>query len=190
MTWRGTIGLGLVLGALAAALWWSAPSGPTAPAPSGPPLLSPHHEVSAVEIHAAGVGRRFELVDDGWSDRDGAAAPEGLTALLGALRTLSPVMVVDEDPDAPGEFGLGSDAVRLVAIAGDATVLDLDVGARNPAWTSVYVRRHGARAIEMVGALLLWELAKVLDPSATGKSLTKRRETREPSSSRPAKEAP
>jgi hypothetical protein len=188
VTWRSTAALGLVLAALGAALWWS--ERPPAPSPGAVPLLDPTRALTAVEIRAAGTTRRFEHAGGRWSTAAGDPAPDGLAALVEALRMLPPVLVVDDAPAEPAEFGFGPDAVRLVAWSDATPALDLEVGARNPAWTGVYVRRHGERPIVMMGALLWWELAKVRGRSTTRTTLTKRHETREPSRRRPAKEVP
>lgn len=179
MSWRSTAALGLVLAALAAALWWS--ERPPAPSPGAAPLLDPTRALTAVEIDAAGTTHRFERADGGWRTAGGDPAPDGLAALVEALRTLPPVLVVDDAPDEPAEFGFGPDAVRLVVWSDDARALDLEVGTRNPAWTGVYVRRHGEQSIVMMGALLWWELAKVRGRTTTHTTLTKRHEKREPS---------
>lgn len=181
MTWRGTIALAVVLAAFAAAVRWSERRALESAAPAAAPLLPRSETLTAIEIHVAGARHRYEHAGGRWRTASGAPAPEGIPALVDALRTLSPLMVVDDAPDEPGEFGLGPDAVRLVAWSGETRLMDLDVGARNPAWTGIYVRRHGARPVEMVGALLKWELAKVLGPIEPANALTKRRQTGEPS---------
>jgi hypothetical protein len=40
-------------------------------------------------------------------------------------------------------------------------VLQLEIGSRNPAWTGVYAAAHRCREIELVGALLHWEVEKL-----------------------------
>lgn len=181
MTWRGTIGLAAVLAALAAALWWAERPAPDRTPGAPAALLASSAEITALEIRVAGATHRWDVARGRWRTASGDVAPAGVETLVEALQTISPLMVVDAAPTAPAEFGFGPDAVRLVVWAGETPLLDLDVGARNPAWTGVYVRRHGARAIEMVGALLAWELAKVLGPVAPASALTKRHETGEPS---------
>jgi len=190
VTTRGTVTLVAVFTALLATLWWSGRPADESTIPSDPPLLAPTGPPTAVEIRLPDVTHRFENVGERWRTADGGADPDAVPALLDALTTLTPLLVVDVAPDDPERFGLGPDAVRLLAWSGRSVVLDLDVGTRNPAWTGVYVRRHGTRPIVMTGALLTWEIAKVLTPIAGGNTLTKRHESREPSGSRPAKEAP
>lgn len=181
MTWRGTIGLAAILAALAAALWWAEQPASDGRAAVGTALLAPESTVTALELHVAGATHGFEFAGRSWRTAQGDGAPARVEPLLDALRMLSPLLVVDAAPESPAEFGLGPDALRLVVWSGDIRLLDLDVGTRNPAWTGIYVRRHDARRVELVGALLAWELAKVLEPIAPANALTKRHETGEPS---------
>lgn len=190
MTWRGTVGLVMATAVLAAVAWWSRHPAPEHRPRTEPPLLDPADAPTALDVHVAGDVHRTERAPTGWHTTSDAIRPERIPGLLDALRTLSPLMTVDENPTTPGEFGLDRNAVRLVAWDGGTRLLDLDVGGRNPAWTGVYVRRHGARRVEMVGALLLWEMTKVLPSTATKSTLTKRQKTGEPSGAPPAKEAP
>jgi len=190
MTWRSTTALITVLAALVLVLWWNDRPPGIRPAPSAAPLLAPGDVPTIVEIQTADVTHRFERADGRWRTANAGGDPDAVPALLDALRTLAPLLVVDAAPATPADFGLGPDAVRLVASSEQAVMLDLDVGTRNPARTGVYVRHHGTAPIAMTGALLAWELGKVMAPIATGNALTKRHETREPSGSRPAKEAP
>jgi hypothetical protein len=190
VTARGTVALVAVFTALLATLWWSEHPADETTVPREAPLLAPTGPPTAVEIRLPDATHRFENVGQRWRAAGAGADPDAVPALLDALTTLTPLLIVDAAPDDPERFGLGPDAVRLLAWSGQSVVLDLDVGARNPAWTGVYVRRHGTRPIVMTGALLTWEIAKVLTPIAGGNTLTKRRESREPSRSRPAKEAP
>jgi len=190
VTWRSTTVLVAVLAALVLALRLDGrPPGRPA-VPTHAPLLSAEDVPTTLEIRTAGATHRFERSDGRWRTTSAVADADAVPALLEALRTLAPLLVVDAAPEAPADFGLGSDAVRLVASSPRSVVLDLDVGARNPSRTGVYVRRHGTAPIEMTGSLLAWELGKVLSPIATGNALTRRHETREPSGSPPAKEAP
>jgi hypothetical protein len=181
VTSRGTMGLVAVLAALVLALWALAPPADAPKTPHGAPLLAPDAWPSVVEIHTPGADHRFERQGGRWRTASTGPDPGAIAALLDTLRTLRPLLVVDAAPAKPARFGFGPDAVRLVARSGASVDLDLDVGARNPAWTGVYVRRHGTQPIVMTGALLTWELEKVLTPIATENTLTRRHETREPS---------
>jgi len=175
-----------VAATLLAALWiGSRPDAP--PVTNMPPLLARTAVVASVELHQESGTRRFQadgggrLLDDRGMDASGVVA---------ALRTLAPLMTVAKAPGDPTEFGFDRDALRLVVRGDQSLLLDLEIGARNPAWTGLYVRRNGARDVELVGALLHWEIAKLDRGTTTENALTKRHETREPSPPRPAKEAP
>jgi hypothetical protein len=183
---RGTGGMLAVAAALLAALWiGNRPEEP--PIADAPPLLARTAVVARVEIRRESGTRRFRadgrgrLLDDRGMDAGGVVA---------ALRTLAPLMTVAKAPGDPSEFGFDRDALRLVVRGDQSLLLDLEIGARNPAWTGLYVRRHGTRDVELVGALLHWELAKLDRGTTTENALTRRHETREPSPPRPAKEAP
>lgn len=186
MSLRGTAVLLLIAAALLAVLWID--RRPTEPSwQSAPSLLPPETAVTSIELRRSGDTRLFRsqpagrLTDDRGTDA---------SSVVEALRALAPLMVVAKAPPDPREFGLGRDALRLLVRGENTTLLDLEIGARNPARTGLYVRRHGAVDIELVGALLQWELAKLDPETTTGNALTRRDETREPSPPRPAKEAP
>ncbi len=166
MTLRGTAVLALVLAILVTYLALSAPAThtPEVAVASGPPLLAvPTSDVTALELtHAAG---RLSLVrtPNGWREGADRTLPSGIvTDLLDALATLRPITMVDDAPGAIADYGLGDDATRLHLVAGtDRPVLDLEIGARNPAWTGLYARRDGNPGVFLVGALLQWEIDKL-----------------------------
>jgi len=151
MTVRGTLGLAALLALLLGYLLATHP--PPLPPDSG--LLAPSlAAATTVEIvdhgHTIVVGARDGGFDDATAD------------LLLALQDLRVLAVIAERSDDPTTYGFGSDAARLRVLANDASLLALDVGAANPAGTGVYVRRTGDPAILLVGALLRWELDKVV----------------------------
>jgi hypothetical protein len=154
VSWRGTTALFVLLGLLGAAIWWIDHGARRPAEATEAPLLTAPDALTALEVHAADRIHRFERHDGTWP---------GVAALLDALTTLAPIMIVSDAPSDPMEFGLGPDAVRIVAWHDATPVLDLHVGARNPAWTAVYVRRVDTSRVELVGALLHWELSKLLD---------------------------
>jgi hypothetical protein len=162
MTIRGTLGLLALLGVL---LFYMAvidrPSVPTASL--APPLLTvPATEVTEVAVTWSDA--RVTAHRDGtrWRDPSGGAIPDGMIDdILQALRTVRPSSTLSADGADASAYGFGRPAISLrVAIAG-APPLQLDVGERNPAWTSIYVRRSGAPEVLVVGALLHWELEKL-----------------------------
>lgn len=168
MTARGTLVLVGVLMGLAVYLWLAevgrrTPLRPPAPVEEAPLLAVPPAAVVRVEVEDGGVRLVAIRRDSGWSDAEGRPWRGDVVAdLLESLGTIRPVMTVDPDPADPADYGFGPDAVRIRLLAADGrSLLALDVGERNPAWTGLYARRTGSREVLLVGALLHWELEKL-----------------------------
>jgi len=162
-TARGTAALLAVLAALGAYL--ALAERPRPPAPHGPPALLgvPATAVARVDVDGKDGPLAALRGPDGWKGPDGHPWPgDAVDDLLETLASLPPLMVVDPDPHAPGDYGLGDGAARVEMHAADGRrLLGLEVGERNPAWTGVYVRRAGEPEVMLVGAVLAWELEKV-----------------------------
>ncbi|MFN8545385.1 MAG: DUF4340 domain-containing protein [Candidatus Binatia bacterium] len=164
---RGTLRLIAVLGACVAYLFFTRGGVRVAPLPPPddiPPLLSrAPGDIARIEV--GGPGRSLAVVRTagGWTDPNAVPWPsEAPGTLLEALRSLRPLFVVDPQPQRPEDFGLGPQADRLRLLTPDGSaVLDLEIGARNPSWTGVYVRAAGRSEVLLVGSVLRWELAKL-----------------------------
>jgi len=163
VTLRGTL---LLIGLLTALVAFQAftrrPAGGGVAMAPGALLSVPPRSVTRVEIEE----RDWQLVairsHDGWRDTGGRALPsETVDDLLETLAGLRPVLVVEHEPERPGDYGLGPHAMTLRVVDGEGTQLALEVGERNPAWTGLYVREVGRPAVLLVGALLRWEIDKL-----------------------------
>jgi hypothetical protein len=137
---------------------------PPPAAPEAAPLLTvPPAAVARVELEDG--GRRLTAVrgEGGWADANGRTWRAGAVSdLVDALGTLRPLMVVDPDPQAPADYGLGPDTPRLRVLGLDGRpVLSLELGEPNPAGTAVYARVAGRPEVVLIGGLLRWELAKL-----------------------------
>jgi hypothetical protein len=159
MTVRATLGL-LALFAVLAAYLILVPA--PAPRPLAAPLLTVRGErVSSFEIVWPDRRLNATRVRDRWQMDGGTTLPPGLVEdLLATLSTLRPIETLPAG-DGPADFGLAPPAASLLLSADGTTVLRLEIGARNPAWTGVYVQRAGDANVQLVGALLHWELEKL-----------------------------
>jgi len=158
VTGRGTIGLAITFAVLATYLALTRPpAAPPEEALAATLLSTPIDSISRVDIGSdlTAVRRGSE-----WS------VPQ-VEDLLAALATLRPVGIVDEAPSDPSAYGLGADAPRLRVLSGTRTVLDLELGAPNPAGTGLYVRHAGQTPVLLVGSLLRWEVEKVRRVAST-----------------------
>ena len=171
-TWRGTIGLLGVLTALVGYLGLiEIPAHrDRTPLPSAPALLTAGSEQPLrIELSEPGLG--WEARRDGteWKDTQGRAAPTPVVEdLIATLTALRPLMVVDAHPADLSAYGLGPDATRLRVFGSDGrTLLTLELGERNPAWTANYACVGGSTEVVLVGGVLRWELRK-LRAIATG----------------------
>jgi hypothetical protein len=151
VTVRGTVGLAVVLAVLIAYLRLTAPA--AGPAADSATRLTPPLD-AATRIVLDGGGRKIEITRDGgrWS------APEA-PDFLAALASLQ-VLAVIEDAE-PESYGFAPDATQLRVDDGASALVEIEIGATNPAETGVYVRRVGQRPVLLVGALLRWELEKL-----------------------------
>ena len=166
MTVRGTLTLLGLFAVLATYLLLVPP--PPAPHPSpGTPLLSvPADRVTSLAIVWADRRLRATRVGDGWRSDAGASFPADMIEdLLATLSTLRPTETL-ADGESAADYGLAPPGASLVISEGDTRLLQLDVGGRNPAWTGVYVRRTGGAGVELVGALLDWELGKLRETAS------------------------
>lgn len=160
MTLRGTLAL---LGVLALLVVYLTAIDRPERAPVEEPLLTVT-PARATEVDIAWPdGRLLTARRDGeWRDANQRPLPAGLIDdLLVALRTMRALETLSPDGAQPTEYGFGAAATSLAVAAEKQPVLRLEVGARNPAWTGVYVRRRGSSEVLLVGALLHWELEKL-----------------------------
>jgi hypothetical protein len=164
MSWRRTGLFALSVLLLGLYAWWSSPPDPALRrSAAGHPLLASDREATRALLVAATTTLRLERDANGWhTDAPGEVARLDVESLLTALRTVGPLMAVGRAPDDLRHFGLDPPAMRLEVWAGEERLLGLDIGHRNPAWTGLYVRRGDRTEIELVGAVLYWEIAKLL----------------------------
>jgi hypothetical protein len=162
VTPRGTLAL---VGALVLlAVYVSVIDRPATPSTSLPPplLAIPAADVTRLEVvwpqGTVNAGRDA----GGWRAERGAALPADVVGdVLAALGTVRPVSRLRLTAGDAGDYGFGPEQATVRAYAGGQRVLDLEVGARNPAWTGLYVRHRGADEVLVVGSLLYWELEKL-----------------------------
>jgi len=129
-----------------------------------PALLTvPPDAVARIDLEEGGRVLTALRTADRWTD--GAGRPwrdDTIADLVGTLGSLRPVMIVDEAPHEPAEYGLGPGASRLaVATASGRPALVLELGDRNPASTGIYARRDGRPEVMLLGGILTWELDKL-----------------------------
>jgi hypothetical protein len=173
---RGTAVLLGVLAALAGYLWLVELPTHRVERPSeeaaGAPLLSARDEVGRVELEAAGERLAAVRVGGRWTDPHGRPwRGDAVGALVASLAVLRPIMVIDPAPREPAEYGLGPDAARLELRAADGrSLLRLEIGERNPAWTGLYARLGDRPEVVLVGAQLRWEIEKVREAAPRGES--------------------
>lgn len=161
MTVRGTLALLAVLAVLGLVVLVDRPTVPTAVVL--PPLLEvPASRVTRLDVRWPDVSLAAERHDGTWRDATGRVLPsDTLEAFLGTLAELRPLDMLSRDDAEHAAFGFGEPVTSIVASTGGTPVLRLDVGARNPSWTGVYVRATDASEVVLVGSLLHWELEKL-----------------------------
>ena len=167
MTVRGTAAL-LALAAALLGIMLADPSpvvpGRALPTPDGPLLLdAPIASVARIEWTREAERLTLVRTPDGWHDAAGQRWPGDVADVaLDALASLRPHTVVRDEPIDFAEYGLAPAREQLRVFDGTGrTLLAMDVGNRNPAWTGSYARRAGHDEVLLVGSLLHWELEKL-----------------------------
>jgi len=162
MTVRGTLALvvvAVVLGAWALLERLHPPGPPVVPTLLGaPPASASRIEVSEPDATLVAIRR-----DGGWVDAAGRAWPPRVDDdFLDALSHITALRDVDAAPAGTNDYGFAGRRLRVLGADG-ATLLDVELGDRNPALTGVYVRRADRPEVLLVGALVVWELKKLHD---------------------------
>lgn len=166
VTLRGTLLLGTVLIALAGYLWLgdNRPGTARPVSAEAPALLAvPPTQVARLEFQTDDRTLSAVRAANGWIDAGGHPwTGDAVRDVIDELGSLRPVMVVDPEPANPADYGLGAGAVHLRLLGADGrSLLALELGERNPAWTGLYARVGGAREVVLIGAVLHWELEKL-----------------------------
>lgn len=164
MSVRGTVGLAVVLGILLGVAWLA--ERPAREPEVVPPLCAvAAAAVATVAWTDDGAIQRVMRGEGGWRTPSGVAVrSDAANDLVAALTTLRPVRTVDVGADELAQFGLDAGArhLRLLDVAGTAQC-DITLGRRNPAATTLYVRRDDDPRVLVVGAQLDWEFTKLRD---------------------------
>jgi hypothetical protein len=172
VTTRGTLALLAVLAALAGWLWLvELRPVPEHAADGPPPLLGvAPADVTGVELDAGGRTLAVRRRGVGWMGPDDRPCPVA-AGLVETLARLGPVMLVDAHPSRLADYGLAPPAAHLRLLGtGGRTLLDLEIGDRNPSWTGFYARRTGEQEVVLVGSEVRWELDKLRNALSTPES--------------------
>lgn len=177
MGWRSTIVLLLLAVGLAAFLWTEEPPPPEAPkeplnllgeprlrdlSKFVPVLRFEPADVAALRLQHDGGDISTRRTEDGWSPPLTAARVE---ELLQSMTEMGRITEFSPDDGGLGDYGL--DAPRSVlelSLRHREHPLVLEIGNQNPAGTGVYVRVDRDGPIILGGALITWELDKLLRP--------------------------
>jgi hypothetical protein len=161
---------------------------PEPAADTGPPLLDfKPEDVNSLVVTGAEGTLSLRRGPSGWrDDRDRPwPAPGLIETVLATLAGTRAIASIDEAPANAGDYGLdppqrsvivatiegegrehggdkrgGTDGAREAGEA--ARSLTLLIGERNPAWTGVYARVPPADRVVLIGAVLAWEVDKLV----------------------------
>jgi hypothetical protein len=174
---RGTIVLLVLVAAIAGYLWFEEPprEEPAAASPTllgEPRLRDPNSIVPLVVFPPDGVtrlriahsGGRFdaERREGRWS---GASSGAAIDVFLRNLTELGRLMEIPAQEGQLKDYGLAApEAVIEINLAERPAPLTVEVGRANPAGTGVYARVDRAGPVILAGALLTWEIDKLLRP--------------------------
>lgn len=174
MGWRGTIALAVVflLAALYAYNDLVSPSGELdvhsilEPAAPTPPAQAFHSvltfdlgEIVGVTIQRGNEETRLHRDGAAWS---GVTPPDAVDDFLENVRELSEILVLDVPAAELSDHGLDPPRIKITLERRAAPPLSLSVGNHNPPATGVYVQTSEKTQVILTGALLLWEVEKLV----------------------------
>jgi hypothetical protein len=177
MGWRGTMVLALAL-FLAAAYAYVDLSrdgeisldtvlGLTRPTPPGSEanrlLAFRPDEIVAVEIRWS---EREARIRRSAASGSGGARPEAIDDFLAAVLELSEILVLDVRPDELADYGLDPPRGTVVLRRASGAPLTLEIGNHNPSATGVYARVGATSRVILTGAVVLWEVEKMIKATA------------------------
>jgi hypothetical protein len=113
--------------------------------------------VTVITVRQGDKQWRAERTADGWS---GAGRATDMNDFLHDLGELAEILPIAVERDALRDHGLDPPQASVELVRAGAPPLLLQIGARNPPATGVYVR-VGDGPVVLTGALLLWNLEKV-----------------------------
>lgn len=139
--------------------------------PKGERLL--HFDAAKINGIETTLGRRSVRLEKGASGWE-AVSPgardsvpdERATELLDALRDTTVLASIAAEQGRRGEFGLDPPK-GSITLHGDREEIQIVLGDRNPTLTGLYVLVPPRADVLLVGAVLLWEMEKVLALGAT-----------------------
>lgn len=155
----------LLIAFIAAALWvWfdraEEESSAGAPEEERTALLSFSPErVEAIQLHRESLQLRLERRDGTWR---GAQRPEMIDDFLRNLSELVEIRRLDVARGELSDYGLDPPRATLELFLREEAPVVLLVGDRNPSLTSTYVQIGPGGPVVITGAVLLWELEKLL----------------------------
>lgn len=174
MGWRGTIALAVALALVVTYAYVDlrSPDGqisidtllgnvrPTPPGSGKRALLSFRPEdVVAITIQQGDATVAMRRDAASWT---GIGRPELADDFLTNLLDLAEILVVDVPAGGLADHGLDPPRSTVTLQRRTAPPLVLQIGAHNPPATGVYVRIDGESRVILTGALILWEVDKVV----------------------------
>lgn len=178
MGWRGTLVLAFAVAAAAAIAYVDlrsqenalsldsilAAARPTPPGQNQPSLVEfDADDVDAVRLVRGSRDLRFERSGESWS---GVSRAQTVPDFLAALRDLVAILKVDTQGSELADYGLDPPATTIVLHRRSAPPLVFRVGSHNPPSTGVYVEVGDTGDVVLTGALLLWEIDKIVRDAA------------------------
>jgi hypothetical protein len=174
MGWRGTIALAAVF-VLAALFAYNdlvsstgkldvhsilAPPVPTPPARGFHSLLIfDPGEIVGITIRRGNEETHLRRDGATWS---GVTPPDAADDFLENVRDLSEILVLDVPAAELADHGLDPPRIQVTLERRAAPPLSLRVGNHNPPATGVYVQTSEKKQVILTGALLLWEVEKLV----------------------------
>ena len=181
MGWRGTLVLAsllLVAGAYAAYDIGSDPQatwegfgflGSTRPTPPGqqtdPLVAFAPADIDTVRLRRGADDVTVRREAGGWT---GIAGGTAVDDFLASLATLSRIATLDVAAGDLADHGLAPPQTLIDLQHGGESPIEIRIGDRNPPATAVYVQVGTEDRVYLTGALILWELDKVLRAARVG----------------------
>jgi hypothetical protein len=131
----------------------------------GRPVLDfPAEQVTHIELLFDDEQVRCQRTAEGWQQLPGGRPlrAEAVDEFLGNLQKLVNLGEVDIGNASLSEYGLHPASSLVVLKLADGSTRSLALGNRNPVQTSIYAQVNETPQVVLVGAVILWDMRKLV----------------------------
>jgi hypothetical protein len=129
-----------------------------------PVLDFPADQVTHIDLLFDGEHVRCQRIAEGWQQLPSGRPlrAEAVDEFLENLQKLVNLGEVDIGNASLSEYGLHPPSSQVVLQLADGSTRSLALGNRNPVQTSMYAQANEAPQVVLVGAVILWDMRKLV----------------------------